>query len=282
MDFAGKRLSLLMVLPAASFLFLYRDVISKLIHDWSIDENYSHGFLVIPVALYLAWERRHKFAEAAKRPSVIGLFVSIAGLAMLLAGILGAEVFTTEVSMLATLAGSVLFLFGWSHLRVMLFPIAFLMLMIPLPAIIFNQITFPLQLLASRFGESALMLAGIPVLREGNVIHLANTSLAVAEACSGIRSLISLLTLGIVYGYFTDSRVWVRWVIATSTVPVAIVTNGLRVAGTGVGAHYFGPAVAEGFFHEFSGWLIFISAFLILLAIHRSLVWVTPKWQLES
>jgi len=282
MDFAGKRLSLLMVLPAASFLFLYRDVISKLIHDWSIDENYSHGFLVIPVALYLAWERRQKFAETARRPSLIGLFVSIAGMAMLLAGVLGAEVFTTEVSMLATLAGSVLFLFGWSHLRVMLFPIAFLMLMIPLPTIIFNQITFPLQLLASRFGESALMIAGIPVLREGNVIHLANTSLAVAEACSGIRSLISLLTLGIVYGYFMDSRAWVRWVIGASTVPVAIVTNGLRVAGTGVGAHYFGPAVAEGFFHEFSGWLIFISAFLILLAIHRSLVWVTPKWQLES
>lgn len=282
MDFVGKRLSALMILPAASFLFLYRDVISKLVHDWSIDENYSHGFLVIPIAAYLAWERRRKFAETPKHPSTIGVFILIGGLAMLLAGILGAEVFTTEVSMLATLAGSVLFLFGWAHLRVMLFPIAFLILMIPLPAIIFNQITFPLQLLASRFGESALMVAGIPVLREGNVIHLANTSLAVAEACSGIRSLISLLTLGIVYGYFMDSRAWVRWLIAITTIPVAIITNGLRVAGTGVGAHYFGAAVAEGFFHEFSGWLIFISAFLMLLAIHRSLVWFIPKWQFES
>jgi exosortase len=196
---------------------------------------------------------------------------------MLLGGVLGAEVFTTEVSMLATIAGTLLFLFGWAHLRVMLFPIAFLMLMIPLPAIIFNQITFPLQLLASRFGESALVLAGIPVLREGNVIHLSNTSLEVAEACSGIRSLISLLTLGIVYGYFVDSRGWVRWAIATATIPVAIITNGLRVAGTGVGAHYFGPAVAEGFFHEFSGWLIFISAFVILLGLHRILLWLSPK-----
>ena len=208
---------------------------------------------------------------------MLGLIIAVGGMGMLLAGVLGAEVFTTEVSMLATIAGSVLFLFGWSHLRVMLFPIAFLMLMIPLPAIIFNQITFPLQLLASRFGESALVLAGIPVLREGNVIHLSNTSLAVAEACSGIRSLISLLTLGIVYGYFVDPRSWVRWVIAMATVPVAIVTNGLRVAGTGVGAHYFGPAVAEGFFHEFSGWLIFVSAFVILLALHRALVWISPK-----
>jgi exosortase len=261
----------------ASFLFLYRDVIAKLIHDWSIDENYSHGFLVIPIALYLAWERRHRFAAVPTRPSILGLVVTAAALTMLLAGVLGAEVFTTEVSMLAAIAGSILFLFGWSHLRVMLFPIAFLMLMVPLPAIIFNQITFPLQLLASRFGEGALVLAGIPVLREGNVIQLANTSLAVAEACSGIRSLISLLTLGIVYGYFMDSRGWVRSAIAIATVPVAIVTNGIRVAGTGVGAHYFGAEVAEGFLHEFSGWLIFISAFLILLAIHRLLVWFSPK-----
>jgi exosortase len=265
-----------LILLCGSFLFLYGDVVAKLFHDWSIDENYSHGFLVIPIALYLAWERRQRFITASLRPSILGLVVAIGGLAMLLAGVLGAEVFTTELSMLATIAGTVLFVFGWSHLRVMLFPISFLLLMIPLPAIIFIQITFPLQLLASRFGESALVLAGIPVLREGNVIHLANTSLEVAEACSGIRSLISLLTLGIVYGYFMDSRPSVRGVIALATVPVAIVTNGLRVAGTGIGAHYFGPAVAEGFFHEFSGWLIFISAFLILLVLHRAIVWLSP------
>jgi exosortase len=273
----GRRTTVLLIMLLASFLFLYRDVILKLFHDWSIDDNYSHGFLVIPVALYLAWERRHRFAAAPKQPTAFGLIVALCGMGMLLAGVLGAEVFTTEVSMLATIAGSVLFLYGWSHLRVMLFPIAFLILMIPLPAIIFNQITFPLQLLASRFGENALVVAGIPVLREGNVIHLSNTSLAVAEACSGIRSLISLLTLGILYGYFMDPRAWVRWVIAMATVPVAIVTNGIRVAGTGVGAHYFGPSVAEGFFHEFSGWLIFISAFVMLVALHGTLVWISPK-----
>jgi exosortase len=256
---------------------LYRDVLTKLVHDWSIDENYSHGFLVIPVALYLAWERRELFSAARSQPSVLGLVVAIGGLAMLLAGVLGAEVFTTELSMLATLAGSILFIYGWSHLRVMLFPLAFMLLMIPLPAIIFNQITFPLQILASRFGETALNLAGIPVLREGNVIQLSNTTLAVAEACSGIRSLISLLTLGILFGYFIDPRRWVRITIAIATVPVAIITNGLRVAGTGVGAHYFGPAVAEGFFHEFSGWLIFISAFAILVLLYRAVLLLSPK-----
>ena len=282
MRFTNKYSAALLSLLAASFLFLYRDVIAKLVHDWSIDENYSHGFLVVPVALYLAWERRRNFAKAVAKPSLLGLVAIAVGLIMFLAGVLGAEVFTTELSMLVTVAGSLLFLFGWSHLRVMLFPIAFLMLMIPLPAIIFNQITFPLQLLASRFGESTLVMAGIPVLREGNIIHLPNTSLAVTEACSGIRSLISLLTLGIVYGYFMDSRTWVRWVIAISTVPVAIITNGLRVAGTGIGAHYFGAAAAEGFFHEFSGWLVFVSALIILFGFHRGLVWIVPKWQLES
>jgi exosortase len=164
----------------------------------------------------------------------------------------------------------------------MMFPIAFLLLMIPLPAIIFNQITFPLQLLASRFGEGALNLAQIPVLREGNIIHLATTSLAVAEACSGIRSLISLLTLGIVYAYFTDPRTWVRGALILATAPVAIVTNGLRVAGTGVAAHYYGAAVADGFFHTFSGWLVFVSAFVIMLVLHRGLVWTFPQLKVST
>jgi exosortase len=148
--------------------------------------------------------------------------------------------------------------------------------MIPLPAIIFNQIAFPLQLLASRLGEFAIAAAGIPVLREGNVLILANTQLEVAEACSGIRSLISLLTLGIVYGYFTDKRAWVRTAIALSTIPVAIVANGARVAGTGILAHWWGPEAAEGFFHEFSGWVVFIVAFVMILGIQRLILRLAP------
>ena len=148
--------------------------------------------------------------------------------------------------------------------------------MIPLPAIIFNQIAFPLQLTASRVGELAMTAAGVPVLREGNVLILPNTTLEVAEACSGIRSLISLLTLGIVFGYFADSRAWVRTLIALSTIPVAIVANGLRVAGTGIAARQFGPSVAEGFFHEFSGWALFLVAFLMMLMLQRVLLRAIP------
>jgi exosortase len=184
--------------------------------------------------------------------------------------------FLTRISILGTIVGITLFLGGWGYLRALVFPLAFLLLMIPIPSIIFNQIAFPLQLLASQFGETAMGFANVPVLREGNVLILANTTLEVAEACSGIRSLVSLLTLAIVLGYFSDPRGWVRTLVALSSVPVAIVTNGFRVAGTGIAAHKIGAAAAEGFFHEFSGWLVFVSAFMLMLALQRIIVRVAP------
>ena len=267
---------MLLLLLGGSFGVLYREVIAKLVNDWSIDENYSHGFLVVPIALYFVWERRRRFLATQNHPSGWGLLVVLGSIGLLLAGVLGAEVFTTEISLIGTIAGSVLYLCGWGRLRVMFFPIAFLLLMVPIPAIIFNQITFPLQLLASRFGESALAMCRIPVLREGNVINLANTKLEVIEACSGIRSLITLLTLGVVYGYLMDARTWVRLCLALATIPVAIFANGFRVAGTGVAAHYYGLAAAEGFFHTFSGWLVFVAALMMLFVLYRVLVLLFP------
>lgn len=264
------------------FVLLYRRVLVKLVSDWWTDGNYSHGFFIIPIAAYLAWERREKFRAAAQRPTALGLVVIVGSVIVLAGGVLGSELFLTRISILGTATGIVLFFFGWARLRVLVFPMAFLFLMIPLPAIIFNQIAFPLQLVASQFGEKALNVADIPVLREGNVLVLANTTLEVAEACSGIRSLISLLTLGIVFGYFADSRMWVRTVIALSSVPVAIVANGARVAGTGIAAHFIGPAAAEGFFHEFSGWIIFIAAFAMMLAIQRAILIVAPPPTMEK
>jgi exosortase len=186
------------------------------------------------------------------------------------------ELFLTRISIVGLVAGTVLFVLGWDHLKVAAFPILFLLLMIPLPAIIFNQIAFPLQLLASRFGEWALQLAHVPVLREGNVMALPNTQLEVAEACSGIRSLISLLTLGIVYGYFMHPSGWVRTTLALATIPVAILANGFRVAGTGIAAYYYGPEAAQGFFHTFSGWLVFLAAFAMLFVAHRLIAVFVP------
>lgn len=264
---------------AAVFVALslaYGHVVFELARAWTTDDNYSHGFLVVPIAAWFVWERRARLAAEAVRPSWMGLVVIACSLLLLLAGLIGAELFTTRISLLGTLAGIVLFLFGWGWLRVLAFPLAFLLLMIPLPALIFNQIAFPLQLLASRAGEVVISTAGIPVLREGNVLVLANTSLEVAEACSGIRSLVSLIALGLVYGYFMDNRIWVRTVVVLAAIPVAVLANAARVAGTGIAAHWWGAAAAQGFFHEFSGWVVFVAAFLMILAVQRLIVRLSP------
>jgi exosortase len=260
-----------------SFFVLYWRVIQKLVSDWANDDNYSHGFFIVPVAAFFVWERRKTLASLPRRPSWVGLAIMAMSIGVLLAGLLGAELFLSRISIVGVAAGSILFLFGWRHLRELAFPLAFLLLMIPIPAIIFNQIAFPLQLLASQAGEIALRTLHIPVLREGNVMILANTKLEVAEACSGIRSLVSLLTLGIVYGYFIDPRVTIRVLLAMATIPVAIFTNALRVAGTGVAAHYYGPDAAQGFLHEFSGLLVFAAAFALLSAFTRLMQFVWPR-----
>jgi exosortase len=266
-----------LALTVVSFVVLFWPVLRKLVEDWATDDNYSHGFFIVPLAAYFVWERRQRLRQLPIRPSLAGLLVIVAGIGLLLAGILGAELFVSRVSIIGVITGLVIFVLGWRHLLALAFPLAFLLLMIPIPAIIFNQIAFPLQLLASQAGEGVLRALDIPVLREGNVMILANTSLEVAEACSGIRSLISLLTLGIVYGYFIDRRVWVRALFALATIPIAIVSNAFRVAGTGVAAHYYGPEAAEGFFHTFSGWMVFIAAFALLFAVVRIIHWIWPN-----
>jgi exosortase len=268
-------------LVLAALVLVYWPVIGGLIDAWSNDDNYSHGFFIVPLALYFAWERRAAIAAAPVRPSLLGAVVVAFSLFLLVAGMLGAELFLSRVSIIGTIAGAILFLFGWQMLRILFFPVAFLLLMVPLPAIIFNQIAFPLQLLASHVGEYSIRAVDIPILREGNVLILANATLEVAEACSGIRSLVSLFTLGIVFGYFVDSRIWVRAVIALSAIPVAIFANGLRVASAGVAAHNFGAAGVEGLFHDFSGWVVFVIAFLMMLALQRLLQRLLPPPRLQ-
>jgi len=263
-------------LAGVSFLLLYGQVLRGLVSDWATDDNYSHGFIILPFALFFMWERRRQVIESQAAPSLLGLLMVLVGAVMLLVGLLGAERFLTRLSMLIVLAGALAFVRGWTTVRVLAFPLAFLLLMIPIPGIIFNQIAFPLQLLASHAGQTMLSALSIPVLREGNLIVLANTTLEVAEACSGIRSLVSLLSLGIIYGYFTDDRPGVRTLIAMATVPIAILANAIRVAGTGTAAHYLGLDAALGFFHSFSGWLMFGVAFGLLFLTTQGLLRLMP------
>ena len=250
-----------------AFVLLYSRVFVELVRNWIRDDNYSHGFVVLPVVAYLVWRQRERLAATERRPAMVGLPIMVLSLAMLLVGTAGVEFFLMRTSAIGFVTGCVLFLAGWRWLRVLMFPLGFALLMIPLPAIIFYQMAFPLQLLATRFGVAVLEIARIPVLREGNLIILTRTTLEVAEACSGIRSLVSLFALALLYGYFVDPRPGARVAIALSSVPIAIVANGVRVAGTGIAAHYIGPAAASGFLHEFSGSVVFAASFLLLLGV---------------
>jgi len=186
-------------------------------------------------------------------------------------GVLGAELFLSRVSLILLIAGFIVFFLGWDFFYAVLFPWAFLFLMVPIPAIVFNQITFPLQLLASKLASTLLQLMGVPVLREGNVINLPAMPLQVAEACSGIRSLMSLATLSIIYGAVMEPRKLIRITLALASVPIAVVANSLRIVGTGLLVQYWDPDKAEGFFHAFSGWLIFVVSLLMLFFLHSVL-----------
>jgi len=252
-------------------VWLYADLTTGLVRQWAKDEDYSHGFIVVPLVAYFVWARRQALREAPIRPALVGLAVLAGSLLCFVAGQLGAELFLTRVSLIGVFAGLILFLGGWAQLRLLAFPLGFLTLMIPLPEILFNRITFPLQMLASQLGEVVIAASGIPVMREGNVLLLPNRALEVAEACSGIRSLMSLTMLAVVLGYFTERRTWARVLIALAAVPIAVAANALRVAGTGLASYWISPAAAEGFFHTFSGWLMFVVALACLFAFHRLL-----------
>jgi len=254
---------------AVSVVCLYAGTLASLARHWASDDDFSHGFFVIPVAAYFLWERRRALLEAPSRPSTAGIALVAASLLVFVAGRFGAELYLTRVSLLGVLAGTVLALGGWQRLRIAALPLCFLLLMIPLPSIVFNQITFPLQGIASRAGEAVIAAAGVPVLREGNILHVPGRALEVVEACSGIRSLMSLLMLAIVLGYFTEPRAGGRIAIALAAVPIAIVANAARVAGTGLAAYWISPAAAEGFFHSFSGWMVFVVALAGLMGVQR-------------
>jgi exosortase len=264
------------LLTASGFGLLYWPVIVKLVADWKVDDNYSHGFVIVPLAAYLAWERRGQLRSRPVAPSAVGLAVVVFSALLLIGGDLASDLFLTRVSMLCALAGAGLFLWGAPRMRVLAFPWAVLFLMVPLPALLFNEIAFPLQLLASRTGELALRALNIPVLRDGNVLVLATMTLDVAEACSGIRSLVSLATMGLVIGYVADPRPWVRVFLIVAAAPVAIAANAVRVAGTGIAASRYGPETAEGFIHAFSGWLVFVVSVVLILGLQRVVSRLTP------
>jgi exosortase len=269
-------------LIAALLLWLYYPTLVHLVGQWWTDPNFSHGFFVPLFSGFVVWQERSRLARLSPQPSWWGLLFLGFGLCVLIVGQLGAELFLSRLSLLIVLAGLIVLFLGWTFFRVLLFPWAFLLLMIPIPAIIFNQIAFPLQLLASKVASTTLPWMGVPVLREGNVIILPAMALEVADACSGIRSLMSLTTLAVIYGYLMEGKVGPRVLLALASIPIAVIANSLRVVGTGLLVQYWDPDKAQGFFHEFQGWLMFVASLAMLYLLHRIVRFFWPAEERES
>lgn len=242
-------------------------VIPGLVAQWWDQPEYSHGFLVPPVAGYLVWSKRHELGATTVQPGYWGLALMAFALLVYVTGNVGADLFLQRLSLVLMIAGAALYVTGWPMLRTVLFPLAFLLLMIPLPGIVFNSIAFPLQLLAAQVSSVFMESCGVPVFREGNVLHLASTSLDVEEACSGIRSLLSLTTLGVLYCYLAYSTWTPRVLVMLAIVPIAIAANVFRVSMTGLLAHYMSVDTALGVFHVAGGWSVFLVAAALLLGV---------------
>ena len=244
---------------------------------WEIDDNYSYGYLIPPLALYFIWDNRERLIGLPVEGSSWGLAVIGLALGMFLIGLLGGVYFLPRASAVVLLAGCILWIGGWSWLKAVWFPTAFLFLMIPVPRFLFIQIAFPLQLFAAQVAEEILFLINVPILRSGNVITLAHTQLEVAEACSGLRSLFALITTGVVFAYFFGKNVLQQLVIVAWSVPIAIAVNALRVAGTGWLAHEFGLKVAAGYYHTMEGFVMFALAFGLLAGVGFAMIYVLPS-----
>ena len=246
----------------------FAPVLGRLVRQWDHDPDMGHGFFVPLIAGFIVWQRREELAKLQPKPNKWGLVLVVLGAFQLLLGTLGAELFTARLSFVFTLIGVVWFLGGTEVLKKLAFPLLLLFFMIPIPAIIYSSLTLKLQILASKLADDALTLLSIPVYREGNILVLPHQTLSVVEACSGIRSLLSLTFLSLVYGYFFESKIWMRVVLFFSTIPIAIIANGSRVTITGI-ITQIDPKLAEGFFHEAEGWVIFMVALGILLVFHQ-------------
>jgi exosortase len=279
---AGKRLPWLAIAWFGLLLAVhYYPVLFNMVRDWYRDEDMGHGFFVPAVSAWIIWQQREKLLAAAYRPNLWGLAVVALGGLFLIIGTLAVEQTVMRGSFLIALWGVVISLGGFRLLYDLAFPLFLLVFMIPLPAVIYNQITFPLQLFASHVAETALSLLGIPVLREGNILELPSQRLSVVEACSGIRSLMSLTYLSLIYGYFFDSRIWVRAILLLLTPAIAILVNAIRVTLTGLISEY-DPELAQGVFHSMEGWLMFLLALMLLVAAHRLIGRLAPRHDPEN
>lgn len=251
----------------ALLFILFAPVIIVMVKEWATDESMGHGFFVPFVSGYIIWQRRKGLRLIAPQPHWSGWIFMLIGFIFLGLGTFGAEFFIMRMGFITSLFGLLLLTFGWPLVRALAFPLVLLLFMIRIPLFIYSRITFPLQLFASAVAERSIDFLGIPVLREGNVLKLPSQDLDVVGACSGIRSLLSLTYLSLVYGYFFENKTWMRAVLFVATIPIAIISNAARVTLTGLVSEY-DAALAKGLFHLFEGWVIFMVALGALVTTH--------------
>jgi exosortase len=266
----------LVAAATCALVALYARAIAGLAREWTSSPDASYGLILLVIACAVAWQRRRHFVQAADghaRPHA-GLAMLLAGLMVYLVGLLGADVFLTRISFIAVLSGAIWFLAGSRAVRLIAVPLVFLLMAIPLPSLVVNSITLPLQFVASHIAESALMLASVPVFRDGNLLTLPSATLEVAEACSGLRSLVSLGAIGAVFAWAAERTASRRAVLVLLTVPIAIVMNGLRIAATGIACETWGPQFASGGWHTFTGWVTFVVATFVLVQAGNAMKWL--------
>lgn len=252
-------------LASAAAFAVFAPVIYYMVRHWGAVDDYSHGFLIAPLAAYFAFERRKKLARTPIEPSWWGIVPLALGALALAIGRLGVELMAMRVGFVLTFIGIQVLLLGIPIFRVLTFPLLFLFLMVPLPQSLVNVVAFPLQLFAADIAVNSLHLFGLPVLREGNIIHLPTTQLFVAEACSGLRSLMALGTLGVVFAYFFRTSWLERTILVLSTIPIAVLVNAFRVGLTGFLTYTYGTEMAEGAIHTTEGFFTFGTAFALLM-----------------
>lgn len=269
------RISILLSIAALVLLLvLYAPVVSSLARQWLSDPNYRHGILIPFVSAFLLWRRREELREAAGGGGeAAGLLLLFAAAGMLVTGTAAAENFAMRISLPLMVLGAALFLRGWKFTRAAGPPLLLLLLMVPLPYIIYYKITFPMQILSAKLSSWTLTAMRVSVIRKGNILLLPGYTLEVVAACSGLRSLMTMFTLAIVFAFFSDMSRGRKLLLVILSVPAAIAANTVRLVVTALGAQFFGPAFADGPLHEASGIIVFMAGFLLLLLFAGILRW---------
>ena len=271
----SARINIVLMITALALLAaLYVPVISTLAGQWLDDSNYRHGLLIPFVAALLLWKRRDELhAASGGGGSVWGLLLMLAAAGLLVTGTAAAELFAARISLPLMLLGAVLYIKEWDYTKVAGPPLLFLLLMVPLPYIIYYKITFPMQLLSAKLSAEVLTVLRISVIRKGNILLLPGYTLEVIAACSGLRSLMTMFTLGVVFAFFSDMSKSRKLILVLLSVPAAIAANTVRLVVTAMGAHLVGPSFADGPLHEASGMIVFAAGFLMLLLCAGILRW---------